>query len=62
VLQPTPAFRLAALPTSGGHSHEAVQWLLKRHCSRTPAQLGWLDVSLCVVSLAREIRLALRAC
>jgi len=26
------------------------------------SQLGWLDVWLCVVSLAREIRLALRAC
>ena len=62
MLQPAPAFRFSALPTSGGHSHEAVQWLLKRHCSLTPAQLRWLDVSLCMVSLARETRLALRAC
>lgn len=29
----------------------SVQWLLKRNCSVTPAQLGWLYVSLCVVSL-----------
>lgn len=29
----------------------AVQWLLKRNCSVTPAQLGWLYASLCVLSL-----------
>lgn len=46
-----PAFRLAPLPVQGSHSHGAVQWLLKRHCSITPAQLGWLYVSLCMVSL-----------
>lgn len=28
-----------------------VQWLLKRPCSVTPAQLGWLYLSLCVLSL-----------
>lgn len=50
--QPSPVFRFATLPASGGHSHEAVQWLLRRHCSLTPAQLGWLYLSLCVVSLA----------
>ena len=49
--QPKPAFRFATLPAQGSHSHEAVQWLLKRHCSVTPAQLGWFYVSLCVVSL-----------
>lgn len=52
MLQPPPAFRFASLPAQGGHGHEAVQWLLKRHCSVTPAQLGWFYVSLCVVSLA----------
>jgi len=51
VLQPTPAFRFATLPAQGSHGQEAVQWLLKRHCSVTPAQLGWLYVSLCVISL-----------
>ncbi len=52
MVQPTPAFRFATLPAQGGHSHDAVQWLLKRHCSVTPAQLGWFYVSLCVVSLS----------
>jgi uncharacterized membrane protein len=28
-----------------------IHWFLKRNCSVTPAQLGWLYVSLCVVSL-----------
>ena len=60
MLQPTPAFRFArALAPSGssvhtlppGHPGQAVQWLLKRHCSVTPAQLGWLYLSLCVLSL-----------
>jgi uncharacterized membrane protein len=52
MLQPTPAFRFATLPAQGNHSREAVQWLLKRHCSLTPVQLGWFYVSLCVVSLS----------
>jgi uncharacterized membrane protein len=52
MLQQTPAFRFTTLPEQGSHSREAVQWLLKRHCSLTPAQLGWFYVSLCVVSLA----------
>ena len=26
-------------------------WLLKRHCSLKPAQLGWFYLSLCLVSL-----------
>ena len=50
-MQPTPAFRFATLPAQGAHGHDAVLWLLKRHCSLTPAQLGWLYVSLCVVSM-----------
>ena len=28
-----------------------IQWFLRRNCSVTPAQLGWLYASLCVVSL-----------
>jgi uncharacterized membrane protein len=51
MLQPTPTFRFATSPARGSHSREAVQWLLKRHCSLTPVQLGWFYVSLCVVSL-----------
>jgi uncharacterized membrane protein len=51
VLPPAPTFRFATLPAQGSHNHEAVQWLLKRHCSITPSQLGWLYVSLCVLSL-----------
>ena len=51
MLQQTPAFRFATLPAQGSHSREAVQWLLKRHCSLTPGQLGWFYMSLCVVSL-----------
>ena len=50
--QPKPAFRFATLPAQGSHGHEAVQWLLKRHCSLAPAQLGWVYLSLCVVSLS----------
>lgn len=49
--QPAPAFRFATLPAPGSHGHEAVQWLLKRPCSVTPAQLGWFYLSLCLVSL-----------
>jgi uncharacterized membrane protein len=30
---------------------QAIHWLLARNCSVTPAQLGWLYASLCVVSL-----------
>lgn len=29
-----------------------IQWLLRRNCSVTPRQLGWLYLSLCIVSLA----------
>ena len=42
---PNPVLRFA---TVSGHN---IQWLLKRNCSVTPAQLGWLYASLCVVSL-----------
>lgn len=41
-------FRFASV--SADH-HARVQWVLKRNCSVTPAQLGWLYASLCVVSL-----------
>ena len=30
---------------------QAIHWFLKRNCSVSPAQLGWLYASLCVVSL-----------
>ncbi|MGH6625988.1 MAG: DUF2244 domain-containing protein [Burkholderiaceae bacterium] len=32
-------------------SGQNVHWFLKRNCSVTPAQLGWLYASLCLVSL-----------
>jgi len=32
-------------------SGQSIQWFLKRNCSVTPSQLGWLYASLCVVSL-----------
>jgi uncharacterized membrane protein len=32
-------------------SGQNIHWFLKRNCSVTPAQLGWLYVSICVVSL-----------
>ena len=58
VLHPTSAFqtpglRFAASPIQGTLVHEpdVVQWLLKRNCSVTPAQLAGLYLSLCVVSL-----------
>lgn len=51
VLLTTPSFRLAKAPGQSGQGQQAVQWLLKRNCSVTPAQLVWLYVSLCVVSL-----------
>jgi len=45
-----PAFRFAG-PVQGGQGSHAVQWLLKRNCSVTPAQLLGVYVSLCIVSL-----------
>lgn len=40
-----PVFRFATVQGQNIH------WFLKRNCSVTPAQLGWLYVSLCAVSL-----------
>ena len=49
-LQPvSPSYRFATSSDSGPGG--GVQWLLKRNCSVTPAQLMTLFVSLCVVSL-----------
>ena len=39
-------FRFATSPDSSG-----LQWQLKRNCSVSPVQLGWLYASLCVVSM-----------
>nr|WP_315426678.1 DUF2244 domain-containing protein [uncultured Albidiferax sp.] len=33
-------------------SGQNIHWFLKRNCSVTPAQLGWMYASICVVSLA----------
>ena len=33
-------------------SGQNVHWFLKRNCSITPSQLGWMYASLCAVSLA----------
>src|SRR5690606_17313129 len=43
---PNPVLRF---PTVSG---QTIHWFLKRNCSITPSQLGWLYASLCVVSLA----------
>jgi uncharacterized membrane protein len=40
-----PVFRFATV------QDQDIHWFLKRNCSVTPAQLGWLYTSLCVVSL-----------
>ncbi|MDA7416833.1 DUF2244 domain-containing protein [Xenophilus arseniciresistens] len=40
-----PVFRFATV------SGQNVHWFLKRNCSITPSQLGWLYASLCAVSL-----------
>lgn len=40
-----PVFRFAIVQGQNIH------WLLRRNCSVTPAQLGWMYASLCVVSL-----------
>lgn len=47
----SPAFRFATASGHNGQTQQVVQWLLKRNGSVTPAQLGWLYVSLCAVSL-----------
>ena len=52
MLNPLPAFRFATLDAQGSNGQSvAVLWLLKRHCSLKPAQLGWFYASLCLVSL-----------
>ncbi|MRD48356.1 DUF2244 domain-containing protein [Caenimonas koreensis] len=43
---PNPVFRFATV------QDQSIHWFLKRNCSVTPAQLGWLYASLCVVSLS----------
>jgi len=40
-----PVFRFATV------QGQAIHWFLRRNCSVTPAQLGWLYASLCVVTL-----------
>lgn len=45
VSQSNNVFRFATLSESG------MEWRLRRNCSVTPAQLGFLYASLCVVSL-----------
>lgn len=42
---PNPVFRFATVQGQNIH------WFLRRNCSVTPAQLGWLYASLCAVSL-----------
>jgi uncharacterized membrane protein len=44
-----PVFRFATVQGQNIH------WFLKRNCSVTPAQLGWLYASLCVLSLGIAI-------
>ena len=44
-------FRFATTVQGDEESHQGVQWLLKRNCSVTPAQLVGLFASLSVVSL-----------
>ena len=41
-----PVFRFARV------SGQNIDWMLKRNCSVTPAQLAWMYGALCVVSLA----------
>jgi uncharacterized membrane protein len=45
VTVPNPVFRFATV------QGQNIRWFLKRNCSVTPVQLGWLYGSLCVVSL-----------
>jgi uncharacterized membrane protein len=40
-----PVFRFASV------SGQNIDWMLKRNCSVTPSQLGWMYGSLCFVSL-----------
>ncbi len=41
-----PAYQFAQ------ESGPAIQWRLRRNCSVTPAQLGWIYLSMCALSLA----------
>jgi len=43
-------FRFAT-PVAGAYGNHEVQWQLRRNCSVSPGQLGWLYASLCLVSL-----------
>jgi len=47
VSNPTYQFAQESLQAS----EPTIQWRLRRNCSVTPAQLGWLYFSLCVLSL-----------
>jgi uncharacterized membrane protein len=51
---PDPLFRFATV------QNQTVCWFLKRNCSVTPVQLGWLYASLCVVSLGIGVAFWLR--
>jgi uncharacterized membrane protein len=51
-MQPEPMLRFATPPAPGRPGSDAIQWLLKRHCSLKPAQLWWFYFSLCVISMA----------
>ena len=42
---PNLVFRFATV------SGQNIHWFLKRNCSVTPAQLGWIFAALCVMSL-----------
>jgi uncharacterized membrane protein len=42
---PNPVFRFATV------QGQSIHWFLRRNCSVTPAQLGWLYASLCALSL-----------
>jgi uncharacterized membrane protein len=42
---PNLVFRFATV------SGQNIHWFLKRNCSVTPAQLGWMYASICVVSI-----------
>jgi uncharacterized membrane protein len=48
---PAPKLRFGTLRPQGEQDSPVVQWLLQRNCSVTPAQLGKIYLSLCVVSL-----------
>ncbi len=47
------SYRFASVLPQDGRQRGpgSVQWLIKRNCSVTPAQLVWLYLSLCVLSL-----------